>query len=104
TIEFGKNLTAKVVPIYDGKGRLRSYSENKLEANDSTKTSLVLSVRTITTRSGINYDASGFGQMVGYTEEVDRDGQTKTKTVRTLTEYNELGQIKYYKDVITNLE
>ncbi|PIW67111.1 MAG: hypothetical protein COW10_07415, partial [Candidatus Omnitrophica bacterium CG12_big_fil_rev_8_21_14_0_65_42_8] len=52
---------------------------------------------------GITYD-DATGQMTGYTENVVRAGQTKTHTIRTNLSYNELSQIKSYKDTITNLE
>ncbi|PIW67787.1 MAG: hypothetical protein COW10_04495, partial [Candidatus Omnitrophica bacterium CG12_big_fil_rev_8_21_14_0_65_42_8] len=105
TVYFGASgLDASNNPIlsapkFDVLGRFTDYSEYRLEQDKDNPN--ILNVATLTSRSGINYNLKS--QISGYAETVDRQGQTKTQTTRTGTEYNGVGQVMYYHDRIINL-
>ena len=101
-VQFGHDKTDWVVPAYDNKGRLSSYNEYK-EEKDIATNGAKLNIFTHTNRNSIAYDDQT-GQMTGFTEIADRDGQSILQTQRQDAYYNSLGQIVYYHDTITNLE
>ncbi|PIW67458.1 MAG: hypothetical protein COW10_05540, partial [Candidatus Omnitrophica bacterium CG12_big_fil_rev_8_21_14_0_65_42_8] len=86
--------------VYNALGLMTKSIEYKIETDIPTVGS-ILNVSTLTEKSSIAYNLKG--QVTGYTEDVLAAGQAAKHTVRSLTEYNNLGQVKWYQDVITNL-
>ncbi|PIW68527.1 MAG: hypothetical protein COW10_02065, partial [Candidatus Omnitrophica bacterium CG12_big_fil_rev_8_21_14_0_65_42_8] len=86
--------------VYNALGLMIKSTEYKIETDIPTAGS-TLNISTLTKKDPIQYNS--LGQIAGYTEDAFRAGQSAQRTMRSLTEYDSLGQMKWYQDVITNL-